>query len=113
MRKVHPCQRLILAMKFIKLQASMYVTKHVILHVLHQTPEHPIGGSCMPLRAYADILQATGNFYNFSNIRYAAPPVGNLRFAPPQAPAQNRSSINKGQTSRYVKLKYLYSIPLL
>jgi acetylcholinesterase len=45
--------------------------------------------------------QDTGNFYNFSNIRYAAPPVGNLRFAPPQAPAQNRSSVNKGGVSRY------------
>ncbi|KAI4711409.1 hypothetical protein J4E89_003974 [Alternaria sp. Ai002NY15] len=42
----------------------------------------------------------TGNFYNFSNIRYAAPPVGDLRFAPPQAPAENRSSINTGETSR-------------
>ncbi|KAF2033354.1 alpha/beta-hydrolase [Setomelanomma holmii] len=44
--------------------------------------------------------QSTGNFYNFSNIRYAAPPVGNLRFAAPQAPAQNRSSVNTGSTSR-------------
>ncbi|KAH7393917.1 Alpha/Beta hydrolase protein [Phaeosphaeria sp. MPI-PUGE-AT-0046c] len=45
-------------------------------------------------------FNSTGNFYNFSNIRYAAPPVGNLRFAPPQAPATDRSSVNKGQTSR-------------
>ncbi len=30
--------------------------------------------------------QATGQFYNFSNIRYAAPPLGNLRFAPPAHP---------------------------
>ncbi|KAN0096299.1 alpha/beta-hydrolase [Hyaloscypha variabilis] len=29
--------------------------------------------------------QTTGNFYNFSNIPYAAPPVGNLRFTAPQA----------------------------
>ncbi|KAF9701169.1 hypothetical protein EKO04_000475 [Ascochyta lentis] len=42
----------------------------------------------------------TGGFYNFSNIRYAAPPVGDLRFAPPQAPAENRSSINTGSISR-------------
>jgi acetylcholinesterase len=45
--------------------------------------------------------QSTGNFYNFSNIRYAAPPIGNLRFAPPQAPATNRSSVDNGGTSRY------------
>jgi acetylcholinesterase len=46
-------------------------------------------------------LQDTGNFYNFSNIRYAAPPVGELRFAPPQPPAENRSTVNDGGTSRY------------
>ncbi|KAG9380385.1 PnbA Carboxylesterase type B [Pyrenophora tritici-repentis] len=42
----------------------------------------------------------SGNFYNFSNIRYAAPPVGNLRFAPPQAPAVNRSAVNNGDAAR-------------
>jgi len=45
-------------------------------------------------------FNSTGNFYNFSNIRYAAPPVGNLRFAPPRAPANNRSVINKGDMAR-------------
>ncbi|KAF2827253.1 alpha/beta-hydrolase [Ophiobolus disseminans] len=45
-------------------------------------------------------FNSTGNFYNFSNIRYAAPPVGKLRFAPPQAPATNRTSINSGGSSR-------------
>ncbi|EAT78135.1 hypothetical protein SNOG_14595 [Parastagonospora nodorum SN15] len=45
-------------------------------------------------------FNSTGNFYNFSNIRYAAPPVGNLRFAPPQAPAENRSAVNTGSTYR-------------
>jgi hypothetical protein len=49
------------------------------------------------------MTQDTGNFYNFSNIRYAAPPVGNLRFAPPQAPAENRAAVNKGNVSRYVQ----------
>ncbi|EOA89558.1 hypothetical protein ACJQWK_02974 [Exserohilum turcicum] len=42
----------------------------------------------------------SGNFYNFSNIRYAAPPVGELRFALPQPPAENRSSINHGHVAR-------------
>ncbi|KAL5121158.1 hypothetical protein ACEQ8H_001010 [Pleosporales sp. CAS-2024a] len=45
-------------------------------------------------------FNTTGNFYNFSNIRYAAPPIGNLRFAPPQAPAESRSAVNNGSTYR-------------
>ncbi|KAI4244205.1 MAG: hypothetical protein LQ352_006896, partial [Teloschistes flavicans] len=30
--------------------------------------------------------QRTGAYYNFTNIRYAAPPLGQLRFLPPQPP---------------------------
>ncbi|KAF2233725.1 alpha/beta-hydrolase [Viridothelium virens] len=50
------------------------------------------------------IQQASGfnssfSYYNFSNIRYAAPPLGNLRFAAPEAPARN-STINNGLDSR-------------
>ncbi|KAJ4984093.1 carboxylesterase family protein [Stagonosporopsis vannaccii] len=48
----------------------------------------------------AAAFNSSGGFYNFSNIRYAAPPVGDLRFAPPQAPAENRSSINTGNLNR-------------
>jgi Carboxylesterase family len=44
--------------------------------------------------------QATGNFYNFSNVRYAAPPLGDLRFAAPQAPAENRSAVQTGSDGR-------------
>jgi carboxylesterase type B len=44
--------------------------------------------------------QDTGGFYNFSNIRYAAPPVGNSRFNKPQAPAINRSVIQTGNVGR-------------
>ncbi|KAF2741918.1 alpha/beta-hydrolase [Sporormia fimetaria CBS 119925] len=42
----------------------------------------------------------TGRFYNFSNIRYAAPPVGELRFAPPQVPEENRANVNTGSEGR-------------
>lgn len=41
-----------------------------------------------------------GSFYNFSNIRYAAPPTGQHRFAPPQPPATDRSSVNDGSQGR-------------
>ncbi|RSL76665.1 hypothetical protein CEP51_009754 [Fusarium floridanum] len=38
----------------------------------------------------------TGQYYNFSNIRYARPPTGELRFTPPQPPVKNRETIQKG-----------------
>ncbi|KAJ4365578.1 hypothetical protein N0V83_008198 [Neocucurbitaria cava] len=45
-------------------------------------------------------FNSTGNFYNFSNIRFAQAPVGDLRFAPPEAPVENRSAINNGDIGR-------------
>jgi carboxylesterase type B len=38
--------------------------------------------------------------YNFSNIRYAAPPVGNLRFRAPVWPEQNRTHVQDGSVGR-------------
>ncbi|POS82876.1 hypothetical protein EPUL_005163 [Erysiphe pulchra] len=40
----------------------------------------------------------SGKYYSFSNIRYAAPPVGKLRFSPPVAPATNRT-LNNGENA--------------
>ncbi|KAI9780748.1 MAG: hypothetical protein M1839_006535 [Geoglossum umbratile] len=40
----------------------------------------------------ASSFNATGNYFTFSNIRYAAPPVGELRFAAPIPPENNRSA---------------------
>lgn len=48
----------------------------------------------------AAYYNVTGNFYNFSNIRYAAPPTGANRWAPPQPPATNRSVIDDGSIGR-------------
>ncbi|KAH7371178.1 carboxylesterase family protein [Pyrenochaeta sp. MPI-SDFR-AT-0127] len=42
----------------------------------------------------------TGGYYNFSNVRYAAPPVGDLRFRAPVPPESNRSAIQDGTTAR-------------
>ncbi|PVH70633.1 acetylcholinesterase [Cadophora sp. DSE1049] len=41
-----------------------------------------------------------GGFYNFSNIRYAAPPLGDLRFKAPVSPATNRSAVQDGLDAR-------------
>ena len=40
-------------------------------------------------------VNVTGQYYNFSNIRYAAAPVGNLRWRAPQDPPTNRK-VNHG-----------------
>lgn len=51
-------------------------------------------------------LEQTGGYYNFSNIRYAAPPVGELRFRAPTPPAVNRSSVQDGLETRMCPQSY-------
>lgn len=48
----------------------------------------------------ATLYNSTGGFYNFSNIRYAAPPTGENRFRAPQPPAVNRSAVQQGLPDR-------------
>jgi carboxylesterase type B len=45
-------------------------------------------------------MKATGGFYTFSNVRYAAPPTGNLRFRAPQKPSSNRCVVQTGNVGR-------------
>ncbi|KAF1989503.1 alpha/beta-hydrolase [Aulographum hederae CBS 113979] len=46
------------------------------------------------------VYDSTGDSYNFSNIRYAAPPVGDLRFREPHPPAENRGEVQTGSQFR-------------
>ncbi|KAF4630748.1 hypothetical protein G7Y89_g7392 [Cudoniella acicularis] len=41
----------------------------------------------------ASSLNTTTGYYEFSDLRYAAPPTGNLRWKAPVAPSQNRTAI--------------------
>jgi carboxylesterase type B len=45
-------------------------------------------------------FNSTGNFYNFSNIRYAAPPTGENRFRVPQPPDTDRITVQTGLPDR-------------
>lgn len=48
----------------------------------------------------ARAFNSTGNYYNFTNIRFAAPPLGELRFAAPQKPKVNRTDVQDGSQGR-------------
>src|SRR5271154_1396709 len=53
--------------------------------------------SCLPLKDFITHLllaQETAHHYNFSNILHAQPPVGHLRWAPPQPQSANRTVVN-------------------
>jgi carboxylesterase type B len=54
----------------------------------------------------ASSFNETGNFYNFSNIRYAAPPTGENRWRVPLAPAQDRSIVQTGLPDRICPQAY-------
>lgn len=74
--------------------------------IINAQSNSPAGNSSLPTvdlgyEVYqASSFNQTGGFYNFSNIRYAAPPLGNLRFAAPQSPAVNRTHIQTGAVGR-------------
>ncbi|KAL8994183.1 MAG: hypothetical protein Q9169_005786 [Polycauliona sp. 2 TL-2023] len=48
----------------------------------------------------ASSFNSTGRTYNFSNIRYAEPPVGNLRFRAPVPPQGVNRSVDQGLVGR-------------
>lgn len=44
---------------------------------------------------YEGVANSTTNLNSWLGIRYAAPPIGDLRWQPPQPPAQNRTSVTQ------------------
>ncbi|KAJ4318882.1 hypothetical protein N0V94_004212 [Neodidymelliopsis sp. IMI 364377] len=51
-------------------------------------------------------FNTTGNYYNFSNIRYAEPPLGNLRFAASIPPKRRNRTIDDGSVARICPQAY-------
>lgn len=55
------------------------------------------------MQSYTDLRtrsKPTGNYYNFSNVRYAAPPTGPNRFRAPQRPVDDLGHIHNGTRGR-------------
>jgi carboxylesterase type B len=50
------------------------------------------------LKCYTYKCSQDSDFYHFNNIRYAAPPLGDLRWRAPVPPAENTSEIQTGET---------------
>lgn len=50
--------------------------------------------------------QESANYFNFSNIRYASPPLGSLRFAAPVPPTGRSRSIDDGSIARICPQAY-------
>lgn len=53
----------------------------------------------MPLTNELMQIKSTGSYYNFTNIRYAQPPTGNLRFSPPLPPKKGDGKVEDGGAS--------------
>ena len=81
---------------------SVYLSWHFSIDRLTGTPSSYQSKRQLPWHNHSlcpsvtNFLQPTLGTYNFSNIRYAAPPVGELRFAAPIPPTGNSSRINNG-----------------
>ncbi|KAF4918838.1 Carboxylesterase patB [Colletotrichum viniferum] len=69
------------------------------IQVVSGSPDLPIVDLGYQLQQ-ASFYNQTGGFYNFSNIRYAAPPVDNLRFRAPELPATNRTVVETSASGR-------------
>lgn len=61
------------------------------------TPSVPKAINSLPHLLTAS--QETGQYFNFSNIRYGVAPLGNLRFSAPLPPRGRNRTVNDGQTS--------------
>jgi cholinesterase len=57
-------------------------------------------------------VKSTGDYYNFSNIRYAEPPLGRLRFTYPVPPKGRDPIVNNGSVARICPQAYPAGSPL-
>ncbi|KAL8699822.1 MAG: hypothetical protein Q9201_005789 [Fulgogasparrea decipioides] len=68
--------------------AAAFSIKNVELEIVLESPQHASAVAEVELgyEIHTAAFEEEGKFYNFSNIPYAKPPVGPLRFAQPEKP---------------------------
>ena len=68
---------------------------------LHQASSFNVSAfQCSPISLSPNYIQPEAGLYNFSNIRYAEPPVGELRFRAPVPPRNRSKIIDQGKIGR-------------
>ena len=63
-----------------------FVCFSIVLHLLHVVMAQMPTVTLEYATIQAAVYNETGDFYVYKNVRFAAPPVGNLRFQPRQPP---------------------------
>ncbi|KAK9428007.1 alpha/beta-hydrolase [Lipomyces doorenjongii] len=81
----------------------------IVSALLHHRPSPSASHSCAPgaiptvdlgYTIHSALINATAQYYNFSNVRYAAPPLGPLRFKAPVKPTEINRTVDDGTTGR-------------
>ncbi|KAG6364210.1 hypothetical protein INS49_005808 [Diaporthe citri] len=85
--------------------AALAVVLSGVVTAQNSTASLPVLDLGYALHRAAAFNEAEG-YYNSSNIRYAAPPVVDLRFRAPEPPAADRSVIQDGSESRMCPQNY-------
>ncbi|KAH7398624.1 Alpha/Beta hydrolase protein [Phaeosphaeria sp. MPI-PUGE-AT-0046c] len=92
--------RLVVVFLLIPTWAAMFTKEHMGRHPTYP-PVVDLGYGL-----HQAIVNSTGDYYNFSNIRYAEPPTGRSRFAPPIPPRGRNPIVYNGSVARICPQAY-------
>lgn len=75
-------------------------------YTIHQASFNVSCSPKIPFVFQLNVIKISGNYYNFSNIRYAEPPLGSLRFAASIPPKTRNRTIDDGSVARICPQAY-------